>query len=461
MKFQGVVINLANGKAVVATDDFQCFFIKRRATFYVGKQIEFTKSEIIRTDSFYARLMVSAACILFIITLFLNFTGMFNITDVLSGTEVFAYIDVDINPSLEMEIDGKGKVLELVPLNDDAKVLIDKLKIDKVSVDEALEIIIDEVKKNTCKSEVEKDYVLISSTLNSKNNKNVNKYQAEKQKLNDLMNKMKFNLEAESEVEVYFVQSSIYEREAARSKGISTGRYVLYNNYKNSENSFSIEEAKKVNVKVLLKHGDDEQNAYATPSRTQNDTEVTNLKLNTPSTTPIATSKQTPGLKAELKSEATPIQTQVRIKTPIPTKTENSLFMRFESYNYSKHFIKHESCNLRISKDIEIFEDTIFRVVPGLADTNCISFESKNYPGYYLKHENYKIILKKNDGSQQFSADATFRKVPGLADTKHISFQSYNYPNRYIRHRKYYLYIEQINTDLDKKDATYIGIRVK
>jgi len=41
-----------------------------------------------------------------------------------------------------------------------------------------------------------------------------------------------------------------------------------------------------------------------------------------------------------------------------------------------------------------------------------------------------------------------------------ISFQSYNYPYRYIRHRDFELYIENIKTDLDRKDATFIGIKV-
>jgi hypothetical protein len=42
-----------------------------------------------------------------------------------------------------------------------------------------------------------------------------------------------------------------------------------------------------------------------------------------------------------------------------------------------------------------------------------------------------------------------------------ISFQSFNYPDRYIRHRDYNLYIEEISTELDKKDATYIELKVE
>lgn len=482
MKYQGVVISLTNDRAVVTTEDFQCFYIKRKATFYVGKQVEFSRSEIIRTDSIYARLVVSVACILFILTLFINFTGLLNISDVLSGREVFAYVGVDINPSLELKIDNEGKVLGLVPFNDEARLLIDKLNIDKVSVNEAVETIIDEVRKITGKSEADKSYVLISGTLNRKNSKNADKYQTEKEKLDRMMDDMESLLEAEREVEIYYIQSSVYEREEARNKGMSTGRYVLY---KNSENSFSIEEAKKVNVKVLIRdiiedgaQQDDlknkpeptpspmqnvaeNANVEATPAQTQQATEGTDSELSTPSATQTAKPTKKPEENTKNNIITTPIQTKAPAITPTPAKNQDSLYMKFESYNYIMHFIKHESYRFRISQDIDIADDAVFKIVPGLADPSCISFESKNYPGYYLKHENYEIILKKNDGSEQFSADATFRKVPGLADSRYISFQSYNYPDRFIRHRKYLLYIEEINTELEKKDATYIGIRVR
>jgi len=45
----------------------------------------------------------------------------------------------------------------------------------------------------------------------------------------------------------------VNEREAARSKGISTGRYVLYNKYKDLENDLSLEDAKDADVNVLIK----------------------------------------------------------------------------------------------------------------------------------------------------------------------------------------------------------------
>ncbi|NLM60323.1 MAG: alpha-L-arabinofuranosidase, partial [Clostridium sp.] len=135
-----------------------------------------------------------------------------------------------------------------------------------------------------------------------------------------------------------------------------------------------------------------------------------------------------------------------------------SQYMRFESFNYKGYYIRVKSFSGRIDPYVEPVEDSVFKIVPGLADPNCISFESKNHPGYYLKHENFEVILKKYEDTDLFREDATFKVVPGLADNDLISFKSYNYPYRYIRHRDFKLYIENIDTDLGRKDATFKGI---
>lgn len=590
MKYQGIVINITKNKAIVSTDEFKCFYIKRRPSIYVGKQIEFTEKEIVRKRTVLTKLVLSAAClaILFVITSFSNLEDIINIRNIISQPEVFAYVDVDINPSLEIGIDNQGNVLRLVPLNEDAKVLAKKLKFSNISVSEVIDNIVDEVRKNNDIGEAEKDYILVSSTLNNKKNENDKEYAVDKEKLDVLMNSLKDNIQENSKVNVYLVETNIYEREEARSEGISTGRYVLYNKNDNLRNNLSIEEAKNVNVNELLE-GIPEQdnlegNPVPTPSplRTEDidqngSTKDPNIELSTPS--PTATSTRTPTQTPTVTPTATPIPKPTLTPTPIPipgaieaenyttmsgievagssvayintgdymdynvnvassgtytvefrvssehgstngiqlksgsttlctvnvpntgswdtyivptaniklnagqqtlrvyannsywnldwfrftptSKTINPSFMRFESYNYHGYYIRHQSLEANISPYVTPVEDSMFKIVPGLADQNCISFESKNLPGYYLKHENFKVILKQYDDTETFNADATFRKLPGLWDETLISFQSFNHPGRYLRHREFNLCIDEIVTDLERKDATYIGIKVE
>jgi hypothetical protein len=252
MRYQGVVLKLTKNKAIVTTDEFQCYYIKRSPTIYVGKEIEFTNKEVIGRRSVLIKPVLSVACFLFVVTCFLNFSGIINLNNILYNPKVFAYIGVDINPSLEIEIDDAGNVLNLLPLNNDAEVLVSKLEIGRINVSKAIDNIIDEVKKDDAISKTEKDCVLISTTLNSKKGEQNKELQSKKEKLSIITNSLKNDIQKSGKADVYLVQADVGERGAARLEGISTGRYVLYNKYKDLGSNLSLEEAKKTNVNDLI-----------------------------------------------------------------------------------------------------------------------------------------------------------------------------------------------------------------
>ncbi|WP_136479218.1 AbfB domain-containing protein [Acetivibrio thermocellus] len=480
MKHKGIVLKLTKSKAIISTNDFQCYYIKRSPTIYVGKEVEFTNKDIVTKKSVLIKPALSVACFILLIACVLSLSKIINNI----SPKVFAYISVDINPSFEIEIDDMGNVLNLLPLNDDAKVIADKLEIDKINVSNAIDIIINEAIKSNVINENEKDFILVSSTLNIKKEENSQQYQSEKEKLDIIINSLKDSIEKSGKADVYIVQADVNEREAARSKGISTGRYVLYNKYKDLENDLSLEDAKDADVNVLIKSmldvASEERNPEESPKMTPTPTPThtaTHTPTDAPTPKPANTPTSTPAAKPSPKTASnsaststpapkptsTPTPTLMPTPTPTPTPADKiayGQFMKFESSNYRGYYIRVKSFSGRIDPYVNPVEDSMFKIVPGLADPSCISFESKTYPGYYLKHENFRVILKKYEDTDLFREDATFRVVPGWADENMISFQSYNYPYRYIRHKDFELYIENIKTDLDRKDATFIGIKV-
>lgn len=129
---------------------------------------------------------------------------------------------------------------------------------------------------------------------------------------------------------------------------------------------------------------------------------------------------------------------------------------RIQSYNYPDRYVRHINLDVRIDTDISPFADSMWKIVPGLANSSgYISFESINYSGYYLRNNNLDFELAKDDGTNSFKQDATFKKVPGLKDSSWASFESYNNPNKYIRHYSYLLKLEEVSTDIEKQDATF------
>lgn len=134
-------------------------------------------------------------------------------------------------------------------------------------------------------------------------------------------------------------------------------------------------------------------------------------------------------------------------------------WVRLKSSNFPDRYVRHSNNLARIDPyPFDPYQDQLWRMVPGLADSAGVSFESLNRPGYYLRHSGYVVRLDQNNNTTQFRADATFYQTAGLADAAWSSFRSYNYPTRYIRHFDYALRIDVVSSSssaLDRQDATF------
>jgi len=142
-------------------------------------------------------------------------------------------------------------------------------------------------------------------------------------------------------------------------------------------------------------------------------------------------------------------------------------YRSLQSYRPQDHFVRHAGFLGRIGRtktELDV-RDAKFRIVPGLADGNCVSFESTNVPDHYFKHAFWRIVLAKRLDEQKFREDATFCIVWGLHRTNRsgadsMSFRSFNFPDRYIRHRNFELWLDPLeNTALFRDDATFFMVQ--
>jgi hypothetical protein len=132
---------------------------------------------------------------------------------------------------------------------------------------------------------------------------------------------------------------------------------------------------------------------------------------------------------------------------------------RLKSSNFPDRFVRHANNIGRIDAyPFDPYQDQMWRMVPGLADSAGVSFQSVNFPTRYLRHSNYQIRLDVNDNTATFRADATFYRVAGLADSAWSSFRSYNFPDRHLRHSNFLLRIDPLSASssaTDRQDATF------
>ena len=134
--------------------------------------------------------------------------------------------------------------------------------------------------------------------------------------------------------------------------------------------------------------------------------------------------------------------------------------MSIQSLNYPTFNIRHDNGRAGISQiDGEsATNDSTWRVVPGLADSNLVSFESVNSPGHHLRHRNFEFWVDEFEDSDLYCKDATFKVVPGLYEngSDWISFEALNFPGYYIRHCNFQLYLHKMEKEeLYQKDSTW------
>ncbi len=140
-------------------------------------------------------------------------------------------------------------------------------------------------------------------------------------------------------------------------------------------------------------------------------------------------------------------------------KVEQDNIVRLESKNIANTYIRHSNYRAQISPRDDFrttpFQDSEWKLVPGLADSTCVSLESVNKPGYFLRHRDGQVWLDAKSDTAQYKADATWRIKPGLTDSSMSSFEAYNFSGQYMRHRDGLMWMTAISTDLDKADATF------
>jgi Alpha-L-arabinofuranosidase B (ABFB) domain len=84
-----------------------------------------------------------------------------------------------------------------------------------------------------------------------------------------------------------------------------------------------------------------------------------------------------------------------------------------------------------------------------------VSFRSYNFPDRYIRHRNLLGYIEPIN-NELGRKDATFKIVRGLANSKCSSFESVNFPGHFLRHENFRLQLSRIiNQQLFREDATF------
>lgn len=237
----GIVYEIHKNKAVVLTPDSEFLVIKRTKDMYLGQQVKFNIQDVKKTmRPVYKYVSVVSGIAAVFVLAFLYFRVPFY-------GAVYGYVNIDVNPSIELTVDKKLDVLEAKALNNDAKKITKGLNTRGKDAYSVINDILDKCKEYGYIAPEEDNVVLVSASLDESNWKE-SKENKEKELDKFLANiKEKINSEDKEYIIGKVIKVSPEYRKEAMKYNLSMGKFYL------------MERAKAVGIDLAAEDLDDEK----------------------------------------------------------------------------------------------------------------------------------------------------------------------------------------------------------
>jgi hypothetical protein len=235
-----IVIKIKGKKAVVVTEQGTFEIIRNRAGMFIGQKIlysqESTTGRIRNTArSYYPMLAGIVALFIFVYTFYKFYYA----------ESIYAYVNVDINPSIELAVDKNGKVQGMIPINEDAGKLIKNFKYKGLPLDNVmLSLVYMSMDGGFIDNGSSEGFILISAALDSEKSKKNDNDKKESQ-LTQILDNIKEGIAySDVDVDMQFVTVPAEYRQKASENNISMGRYFIYQKALENGEEITIEELK-------------------------------------------------------------------------------------------------------------------------------------------------------------------------------------------------------------------------
>ncbi|MFH8470057.1 AbfB domain-containing protein [Streptomyces sp. NPDC017991] len=141
-----------------------------------------------------------------------------------------------------------------------------------------------------------------------------------------------------------------------------------------------------------------------------------------------------------------------------PESKPSSARKSVQAVNYPDHYWRLDHDSVRLDRvdsrtSSRTRQEASFKLVPGLADADCVSFSLGN--GRYLRHAHFRLRADRRDGSELFEKDATFCPRPS-AFSDAVMLESVNHRGHFLRHRDFRLRLDPYdNSRLYRADSAF------
>lgn len=250
---RAVVIQKNNGKAYVMTQDGRFKCINDDGKMEVGDSIELSSNPFLYKNM--VKVAIAASLIFALLFTALNF----------KPPEVYAYVSVDINPSIEAAIDKNGKILRATSFNNDGKKILNQISYKGLDIEA---FIAETVKESEKLGFLKSGGTVIITTVPVRNAKNIS--DNVKIAVNTVQN-------ANKDIKVEIFNTDEKHRNEAKKISVSPGRLLLWQKAKEDginipENKLNSDEFFKELKQAYAKIQQEKDKAKATAEENQYNT---------------------------------------------------------------------------------------------------------------------------------------------------------------------------------------------
>nr|WP_132747308.1 hypothetical protein [Scopulibacillus darangshiensis] len=162
---------------------------------------------------------------------------------------VAAYVSFDINPSIEASVDNNMHIVQVKPMNNDAReILKSGHQYKGMSLRKFTSLVITKLKNNGYFEDHPEVLVTTAVTSEIKADSQAAFQEKVEKAVNEFEDRPAFQ---NGKGSVNIVKTTVEKHNQARKKGLSTGKYLIYLNASDRDKHLTVDHAKKLSIKEL------------------------------------------------------------------------------------------------------------------------------------------------------------------------------------------------------------------
>lgn len=236
---KAIVVEIQGEYAIVLDKKGEFVKIKNNERFKVGHEVDLQVNAGFNINTF---IKIASVAAVFILAVGLSFGGY----SYYNYSQPYSYVDVDINPSIELTMNKYDKIVKMEGINQDGKTLLSNIENKNKDLKEGIEEII--------KAATEKGYLKSNSqnvVMFAISSKDANKTVMIE---NNVKNAASGQLKAENlnDTNIVTEKVTLKNHDEAKKLGLSPGKLLVIERLKNLEPEKKVEDLKNLSMKDIV-----------------------------------------------------------------------------------------------------------------------------------------------------------------------------------------------------------------